>query len=136
MILDQGSNKDTSAVDDLFLSLARGDITRTRSCFTANARIWHSFDCNELTVDEACSGFSAFIAAFPQRAFRDVRRIEILGGLVQRHLVVGRDANGVYRAWPTCVIVMLQDRLICRLDEYLDRAGSQTGNLSMTPGLD
>jgi hypothetical protein len=122
-------------IDELFLSLSRGDLAGMRSCFAPNARIWHSFDCLALTLDQASSGFSAFIAAFPERSFRDVQRAVIPGGFVQRHLTVARDSKGVYRAWPTCVFMLLQDHLITRLDEYLDRAGSLTGNLAVTPGL-
>ena len=72
---------------------------------------------------------------FPERNVIDVQRIAIPGGFVQRHLFVVRDSKGVQRAWPTCIFVRLQNRLIERLDEYIDRAGSVTGNLETTPGL-
>jgi uncharacterized protein len=132
---DAGPRSDSWAIEELFLSLSRGDLAGARSCFAPNARVWHSFDCIALTVDQACSGFSAFIAAFPERSFRDIQRAAIPGSFVQRHLTVALDAQGVYRAWPTCVFVTLQDHLIIRLDEYLDRAGGLRGNLVLTPGL-
>jgi hypothetical protein len=126
---------DPWAIDELFGSLARGDLAGARSCFTPEARIWHSFDCIALNLEQACSGWREFISAFPQRNFTDVQRVAMPGGFVQRHLLVVRDSHGIQRAWPTCIFVRLQGRLITRLDEYLDRAGSLTGDVGTTPGL-
>jgi hypothetical protein len=130
-----GPIDDAWAIDELYLSFSRGDLAGVRSCFTPNARIWHNFDCIGLNLDQACSGWSAVMQTFPERNVIDVQRIAIPGGFVQRHLFVVRDSKGVQRAWPTCIFVRLQNRLIERLDEYIDRAGSVTGNLETTPGL-
>jgi ketosteroid isomerase-like protein len=129
------SNRESSAIDNLFLCLARGDVAGARACFTPTAVVWHNFDCLPLTLDGAVKGWTAFIGAFPERGFKDIRRTAISNGFLQQHLTVARDAKGDYRAWPTCVVVTMQDQKINRLDEYLDRAGSLMENLSLTPGF-
>jgi hypothetical protein len=106
-----------------------------RSLFAPDARIWHNFDCVALSLDQACGAWSAFVATFPERCIADVERIAIPGGFVQRHLQVVRDAAGVQKTWPVCIFVKLQNCLITRLDEYLDRAGSLLGAHAATPGL-
>jgi hypothetical protein len=127
---------DSSAVDKLYQSLARADVAGARACCAPDARIWHNFDCIALTLDQACVGWNAFIAAFPERNVTDVRRAALLGGgFLQRHLQVIRSTDGVWRAWPICIIVSIDNGLITRLDEYMDRAGSLTRELTTTPGL-
>jgi uncharacterized protein len=129
------SRPESHAIEQLFLCLSHGDLAGARACFAPNAIVWHNFDCLALTLDEASKGWAAFIGAFPERSFKDIRRTKTPHGFLQQHLTVARDANGVYRAWPTCVIVTMKGPQITRLDEYLDRAGALKDNLQLTPGF-
>jgi uncharacterized protein len=106
-----------------------------RACFAREARIWHSFDCIALSVDQACASWSTLITAFPQRGITDVQRMAIPGGFVQRHLFSARDSQGIQRAWPTCIFATIEGGRMTRLDEYLDRAGGLIGTIETTPGL-
>lgn len=61
---------------------------------------------------------------------------KLFGALAQgEHLQVARNADGVRRAWAVCLVISVENGLITRIDEYIDRAGSLTGDLETTPGL-
>lgn len=120
----------------LYSALSRGDVAAARACCTPDVRIWHNFDCKAQSLDEIAASWEGFIAGFPERYIADVRCMEVADGVVQRHLQVMRDRNGIQRTWPICIVVTVRNGLIARLDEYMDRAGSLAGNVTTTPGFD
>ena len=130
--------QDGAIVDRLFGALASGDLDAALACLTPDARVWHSFDGIAQDRTEALAGWQALVANFPERAFVDVRRHAISGGFVQQQLLVCRTASGQTMAWPVCVVIRLEDGLIARVDEYIDRAGKfavEDLQRAVTPGL-
>lgn len=126
-----------NVIDRMFAGLAAGDVTAACACFTPDAVIWHGFDRIAQTPDEAAKDWSAMIAHFPERAAVDVRRQVTPTGFVQQHLWVSRTGEGKRIAWPICIVVRVEDGLIARLDEYIDRAGRfdvEVGDVT-TPGM-
>jgi ketosteroid isomerase-like protein len=119
------SARDIGAViDRMFAALAGGDLPTAAKCFTAGARIWHSFDGIAHDLNGIMAEWEGLIANFPQRDFVDVRRQPTPDGFVQQHVMTGTTASGVRKAWPVCIVVTMDGGRIARLDEYIDRAGS------------
>lgn len=132
---------DVTAIDRLYDALTRGDVAAARACFVPHARVWHSYDGLAVDLDASVAGWQGLVAHFPERSFEDVRDEAIEGGLLRRHVMVGRRSDGARAgerlAWPICLVVRLEDGLISRIDEYIDRAGSLSvpDGPVRTPGL-
>lgn len=117
------SHPDEAVIDRFYAGLASGDLDEALACMTPDACVWHSFD--GIAQDRAASleSWRGLIANFAERSFVDVRRHRIRGGFVQQQMMTVRTTQGAVLGWATCVIVWLQDGLIARIDEYIDRAG-------------
>ena len=129
---------DGSVIDRFYGAPASGHLADALGCLTPDARVWHCFDGIAHDRDSSLEGWKALLAAFPQRAFVDVRRHPIPGGFVQQQMMTGCSVSGALVAWPVCVVIMLQDGQISRIDEYIDRAGKFTItdlHSDTTPGL-
>jgi ketosteroid isomerase-like protein len=128
---------DASAVDLMYQALADGDVDAARACCTDDLVVWHAYDQREQLLDDVVAGWRAMIAAFPERAFVDVRRSQVPGGWVQRQLLVARTPSGDRVAWPLCLFVAVRDGRVARVEEYIDRAGRYTpeAHESTTRGL-
>ena len=130
--------EDEAIVDRFFGGLASGDLGACLACLAPNARIWHSFDGLAQDSAESFIGWQALVANFPERAIVDIRRHAIAGGFVQQHLMTCRTAAGKAIGWPVCVVIRLENGLIARIDEYIDRAGKfdfEDPQQAKTPGL-
>ncbi|MCW1428369.1 nuclear transport factor 2 family protein [Novosphingobium sp. JCM 18896] len=131
---DQGS-----VIDRMFAALAAGKVEAALACLSDDAKIWHGFDC--LAHDKAAmrAQYRGLVDGFPARDFVDVRRQATPTGFVQQHVMTATTPSGQRKAWPACIVVRIENGLITRLDEYIDRAGAfeppATGAL-VTPGLD
>ena len=127
-----------AVVDRFYGGLASGNLDESLACLAPEARIWHCFD--GIAQDRKCSfaGWQDLVANFPSRAFVDIRRHAVAGGFVQQMMMTVRTASGESVGWPICVVIMLKDGLIVRIDEYIDRAGRfdvTNACAEATPGL-
>jgi ketosteroid isomerase-like protein len=113
-----------TALDRFYDALAAGDLDAARACFTPTAQIWHSFDAVAQDVDAAAIGWAALLEASIERGLHDIHRHLTADGLVQQHVFAMRTAAGQRIGWPVCLVVRIENDLITRLDEYIDRAGS------------
>jgi len=129
---------DGQVIDRLFGALADGDVDVAVACFADEAKVWHCFDCIAHDKPAMREQWQALVDNFPERDFVDVRRQPIPGGFVQQHVMTATTASGANKAWPTCIVVRVENGLIARLDEYIDRAGAfdpGPNGLKVTPGL-
>jgi ketosteroid isomerase-like protein len=117
------STSDGTIVDRLYRALADGDVAAARACCTEDLQVWHSFDQKIMNLDESVVGWQQLVDGFAERTFTDVRRYPIPGGWVQRQQMIAATSAGLRMAWPVCLFVTVRDGLICRIDEYIDRAG-------------
>ncbi|SEO82473.1 nuclear transport factor 2 family protein [Trujillonella endophytica] len=126
-----------AVVDRMYDALARGDVAAARACVTDDVVVWHSFDQVPVGHAELLTAWEQLIGGFAERSFVDVRRSPVPGGWVQRHTMVCTTASGDRVAWPLCMFFTLRDGLVCRMDEYIDRAGRYTpdAHATTTPGL-
>jgi uncharacterized protein len=89
--------------------------------YAPHARIWHNFDGKEQTVDENLKVLAWLGRNLTNRRYRILRRVAIPGGFLQQHVLEGETAGGPF-AMPACIVVLVDDGRITRLEEYLDSA--------------
>ena len=105
-----------------FDAIEAGDISSVRDTYAGNSIIWHNFDGKESTREENLATLDGFIRAVPTRRYTQ-RKLDVFeGGFVQRHLLVGKLANGKEVSLAACVVCAVKDGRITRLDEYFDSA--------------
>ena len=124
-------------IDRLFGALAKRDLAAAAAALAPDAVVWHNFDGIANDRADTLASFADLIKAFPEIAFHDVRRQATPTGYVQQHVMAVKTADGRAKAWPICAVVRLENGLVARVDEYLDRANSfapDEGPLA-TPGF-
>jgi ketosteroid isomerase-like protein len=129
---------DGAIIDRMFDALSRGDVARALDSLAGDARVWHCFD--GIPHDKAAMQrqWQALVDDFPERAFVDVRRQSIPTGFVQQFVMAVTTATGARMAWPICSLIRIDNGLIGRIDEYIDRAGAfapPRQGLVVAPGL-
>jgi hypothetical protein len=128
---------DINPIDRMFDGLAAGDLAAARAACAPDARIWHSFDRIAHDLDSIERDWAGLIAATEARGITDIRRRPTPDGFVQQHLFWILPKGGTRKIWPVCVVVRIEDGLIVRLDEYIDRAGAYMSDEEplATPGF-
>jgi ketosteroid isomerase-like protein len=104
-----------------FSAVERGDIDAVQAIYAPDARIWHSHDEAEQSVEENLRVLAWMARALPGRRYRVQRRVAIPGGFLQQHILEATTAGGPF-SMPACVVVEVRDGRIARLEEYLDSA--------------
>ncbi|MEQ1866437.1 MAG: nuclear transport factor 2 family protein [Micropepsaceae bacterium] len=102
-------------------AIERADIDQIRAIYAPDARIWHNFDGKEQTVEENLKVLRWMARNLTDRHYRIQRRVEIPGGFVQQHVLEGKTVRGPF-SMPACLVVLVEDGRITRLEEYLDSA--------------
>ena len=125
-------------IDRMYAALANRDLDAAMACLAPDARVWHCFD--GIAQDRAAilAGWTALLAGFPEFAYVDVRRQATVDGFVQQQMMTGRTASGTLVAWAICLVVRLENGLVARVEEYIDRAGRFSVadlHTATTPGL-
>ena len=104
-------------------AIETGDIETLKSvCYAPDAEIWHNFDQVNQTVEQNLKVLGWMARVLPQRRYEILRRVVIPGGYLQQHVLRGKRPNGEDFAMPACLVVMVKDGRITRLEEYLDPA--------------
>ena len=104
-------------------AIETGDIeTLKAACYAPDAEVWHNFDQINQTVDQNLKVLGWMAKVLPQRRYDILRRVAIPGGYLQQHVLRGKRPNGDDFAMPACLVVMVKDGRITRLEEYLDPA--------------
>ncbi len=104
-------------------AIETGDIETLKSvCYAPDAEIWHNFDQVSQTVEQNLKVLGWMARVLPQRRYEILRRVVIPGGYLQQHVLRGKRPDGEDFAMPACLVVMVKDGRITRLEEYLDPA--------------
>ena len=106
----------------LFAAITARDIEAVRDIYAPNAVIWHSHDRREQNVDENLAVLRWVGRNVADLRYEDVRRQPTPNGFVQQHVLRGRAPNGAALEVPACIVCMIDNQRIVRLDEYLDSA--------------
>ena len=106
-------------------ALETNDIEAIRACYAADAGIWHNFDGETQTVEQNLRTLAWVDARLKNRRYEIVARHGFDGGYVQQHILSGTLGDGTPFRMPACVVVLVKDGRIARLEEYLDSAHVQ-----------
>lgn len=105
--------------DRLFAAIAAGDSHALGAMYADDVKIWHNTDRVEMTKEQNLASLDALAAVTTERRFSDIRRHEIAGGFVQQHLM-HLDFGTHTGELPACLVVMVKNGLVTRVDEYYD----------------
>ncbi len=121
--------------DSLFLAIEAGDLETVRALHAPHALIWHNPDRVEQSREENLASLAAFVGGSHSRTYEVTRRELFHGGFVQQHVLRVESHAGETFEVPACVVCLVEDGRITRLDEYFDSV--QLGALveGLTRGL-
>lgn len=105
--------------EKFFTAIERGDIETVKAVYAPDARIWHSHDQKEQSVEENLRVLGWMARNLKNRRYRIHRRVAIPGGFLQQH-TLEMDTPGGPFSMPACIVVEVKDARIARLEEYLD----------------
>ncbi len=104
-----------------FSAIERGDIEAVKAIYASDARIWHSHDLKEQSVEENLRVLGWMSRNLSNRRYHVHRRVAIAGGFLQQHMLQVTTRSGPF-TMPACIVVEVKDGRITRLEEYLDSA--------------
>lgn len=102
-----------------FTAVENGDLEAVKAIYAPDARIWHSHDLKEQSVEENLRVLGWMARNLKNRRYRVRRRVAIPGGFLQQH-TLEMDTPGGPFSMPACIVVEVKDGRIARLEEYLD----------------
>jgi len=105
----------------LFRAIERGDVEAIRHIYTPTTKIWHNNDSVEQTVEQNLATLKWVIANIKGLRYTEVRRQPTPIGFVQQHVLRGHFKDKDI-ALPACIVCIVENGRIKRLDEYLDSA--------------
>ncbi|MDR3513009.1 MAG: nuclear transport factor 2 family protein [Caulobacteraceae bacterium] len=108
--------------EGFFNAIEAGDIEAVRASYAPDAKIWHNTDELATSVAENIETLTGFTQRIRERRYRDRRLAVFEGGFVQQHVLHGVRADGVAVSLPACLVCLVEDGRITRLDEYFDSA--------------
>lgn len=117
-----GAPDPLDVVGRLIGAIETGDIDTYRSLYAPDAVIWTCFDEQERNVDASVGVIQWMLANTTTRHYDVRRRIAIEGGVLQQHVLRGTSKHRDREfAMAACLVIMVgDDGLITRVDEYLD----------------
>ncbi len=105
--------------EKFFTAIERGDIETVKAIYAPDARIWHSHDQKEQSVEENLRVLAWIAHNLKNHRYRVHRRVAIPGGFLQQHTAEMDTPAGPF-SMPACMVVEVKDGRITRLEEYLD----------------
>lgn len=108
--------------DRLFKAIERGEVNALAEIYAPDAQIWHNTDGKVEAPQQNLSGLRQFVALSSVRAYTEIRRAPTPSGFVQQHVLRAQLKNGREFVLPACIICVVKNGRITRLDEYLDSA--------------
>jgi uncharacterized protein len=108
-----------SVAERFFSAIERGDIEAVKAIYAPDARIWHSHDLKEQSVEENLRVLGWMSRNLPNRRYIVHRRVAIPGGFLQQHTLEASTPGGPF-TMPACIVVEVRGGRIARLEEYLD----------------
>lgn len=113
------SNK--ALADRFIAAVGVGDESAARSCFHADAEIWHNYDGATQSLDENMALMQKMKAKSSSREYQIHLVEDIPGGYVQRHTLHLTSLDGAQRvSTEALAIVYVEEGKIARIEEFLD----------------
>jgi len=107
--------------DKLGAAIAARDADAVRSLYDRDIVVWHAMTNEGQTREENVGLLAGVFAISSQLEYKDIRRHDIDGGVVQQHYLSGTFADG--KPMPdlhACLVITVANGKITRIDEYFD----------------
>ncbi len=104
-------------------AIERGDISRLYELCSKDVVIWHNDDSREVDLDHVARTLSWLSKNVCELRYAEVRRRAFAGGYVQQHVLTGIAPSGDELHLPACLVMQVSNRVVTRIEEYLDSAG-------------
>jgi ketosteroid isomerase-like protein len=113
----------SEVADRLFGAIERGDAAAVAAMWADEVLVWHSGDRRDNERARALRVIDWFIGSTAQRRYEVLDRRLFGGGFVQQHVLHALGTNGNAIALRVCIVIIVgDDGLITRIDEYFDPA--------------
>lgn len=106
----------------LFAAIMAGKVDEVRNVYAPDAVIWHNNDNSSQTVDQNLAVLGWVVTHIKNLRYEEVRRQATDTGFVQQHVLRGIAPNGQVLEIAACIVCVVHNGRITRLDEYLDSA--------------
>jgi ketosteroid isomerase-like protein len=116
------TNTALDVADRLFAAVARGDVDAVRALYAPDFEIWHNTDGATQDADSNLRTLAWMAENMRDMRYDDVRLVATETGFVQQHVLRATAANGEQLTLPACMVGVVKDGFITRLDEYFDSA--------------
>ncbi|HEX2591283.1 MAG TPA: nuclear transport factor 2 family protein [Rhizomicrobium sp.] len=117
------SEKDIlSLAKRFFDGIEQGNVNILREVYSPDVGIWHNTDDLVQTVDDNVTTLTGFISRISDRRYENRRTYAFPGGFVQQHRLTGVRKDGEKVQLDACLVCLVKDGRITRLDEYFDSA--------------
>ena len=103
-----------------FAAIEAGDAEAARDLYAPDAEIWHNTDGITMGPEDNLKTLAWMGRNLPDLQYTQVRRSATADGFVQQHVLVATNRAGQRIEVPACIVIVIEDGKIARLDEYLD----------------
>ena len=115
------TSSDTATVAErFFAAIEAGDAEAARDLYAPDAEIWHNTDGITMRPEDNLKMLAWMGRNLPDLQYTEVRRSATADGFVQQHVLVATNRAGQRIEVPACIVIVVRDGKIARLDEYLD----------------
>lgn len=115
------SNEARNVADALGKAIAERDVEQIRALYDDSMVVWHASTNAEQSKEENAGLLAGVFAITSEMEYKDIRRHDIEGGVVQQHRLTGKFDNG--KPLPdlhACLVIKVANGKITRIDEYFD----------------
>jgi len=109
-----------SVAERFFAAIEAGDAEAARDLYAPDAEIWHNTDGITMRPEDNLKTLAWMGRNLPDLQYTQVRRSATEDGFVQQHVLVATNRAGQRIEVPACIVIVIEDGRITRLDEYLD----------------
>jgi ketosteroid isomerase-like protein len=115
-----GPEEMTSLATRFFDALQEGDVDAVKALYAPGATIWTNTSGRTRPAADALSALAALARRLTDRRYAERRLLVTDSGFVQRHRLMAVRADGAKVAVDACVICIVEDGRIARVEEFSD----------------
>lgn len=119
---EAATDSPTEIAKQLFAAIEAGDVAAVERLYSPGIVVWHNYDGVGQTKDENLRTLRWLTRNVRNLRYEEIRLRETSGGFVQQYVLRATGPDGTVLDVPVCMVGAVQDRLITRLDEYMDSA--------------
>jgi ketosteroid isomerase-like protein len=117
-----GEKEILSLAKRFFDGIEQGNIGILREVYDPKVEIWHNTDGLVQSLEDNVTTLTGFIGRIADRKYEDRRLHAFPGGFVQLHRLTGTRKDGERVALDACIVCLVRNGKVYRLDEYFDSA--------------